>query len=483
MLGHTLSDTFEFEGSWWLPSDPGHPVRGSLQYMPGEPIRLKLHGSLSTRPSHIVDTDRVEDTDRTHQIILGVTSNGQPCTLVGNYLQSSSWNLSYPDETWAQLYQTYCVFYRAHFATMEEIRFLHLRIRFFELESWMNNGVLPAVREKSEDGLNSVKVAYNTPAPTVIDLPVHNTTIKLSSGFSTRHRDYYALSIHHHNWVIVRPYQAQHWDWFRKVFFDIRNLLTLLVGQPVTPLKIQATVQRESDSNETDPIAPVDIYFRRVAKSSGPMIHPARVLIPFSAIESQVITTFNAWFSAAEQIGPVTDMFFGLLDRDRRDRFEFLGLVQALESFHRSTEDGKYVSEETYKKVWNKLFSNIPTDVYSDVPEHVLPELKQAIKDSTRYSYQYSLRKRLKQLFASLDQPLCNLVCKDSKAFVNRVVDERNFLSHLDKDSRQTEFDEAKLIFLARRLRILLTILLLKRLGIDNKLILEKIKFHLPPWD
>lgn len=196
---------------------------------------------------------------------------------------------------------------------------------------------------------------------------------------------------------------------------------------------------------------------------------------------SQVV---NNWFVDTNIIRPVIDLFFGLLESDRSyDRFAFLGLAQALESFHRSTENGGYIDESTHLKIWNRLFSSTPDNLYDAVPVEIRDDFRQALKQSSRYAYQYSLRKRLKELLASLDEPLQALVCEKPKDFVEKIVNERNYLTHLDKNSHEKRFDETKLIPLIRRLRILLTILLLKRLGIESKTIKENLQKNLPPWD
>ena len=70
---------------------------------------------------------------------------------------------------------------------------------------------------------------------------------------------------------------------------------------------------------------------------------------------------------------------------------------------------------------------------------------------------------------ARLAPSTATLVCDDCNAFVGRIVDTRNYFTHYTDELKQTATLETNDLFRAtHRLRILLTILLLKGLGIDE---------------
>ena len=73
-IDSTLEESFEYDGLWWLPSDPENEVSGRLSYAPNEGITLKLIGAFA---------DILGLSDFHVDILHGMTTEGHICTLYG----------------------------------------------------------------------------------------------------------------------------------------------------------------------------------------------------------------------------------------------------------------------------------------------------------------------------------------------------------------------------------------------------------------
>lgn len=94
---------------------------------------------------------------------------------------------------------------------------------------------------------------------------------------------------------------------------------------------------------------------------------------------------------------------------------------------------------------------------------------------------EYSLNKRFKEIFESLSSDTKELLClengKQRKKFIKQVVEKRNTLVHGDKEGKKCDLDNIeKLYYASERLKVLITILLFKEIGIDEKIIVKGIK-------
>ena len=139
----------------------------------------------------------------------------------------------------------------------------------------------------------------------------------------------------------------------------------------------------------------------------------------------------------------------------------FLSLIQAIETYHRRRFGGKYQADKKYKE-------NLYRNFIEAIPESTNRDFKQSlINGKLKYANEYSLRKRLKELIKYLiGNDLGFLVNKASyKAFINKVYNTRNYLTHYDESLRRKAVKGNELFTLTVRLRAILEIFLLEELG------------------
>jgi len=139
--------------------------------------------------------------------------------------------------------------------------------------------------------------------------------------------------------------------------------------------------------------------------------------------------------------------------------------MQALESFHRVTKGGKYLSNDEWKPFRATLANAIPAELDSGHRE--------SLRSRIKYGNEYSLRKRIGELLEGLNEITLSRLSPTDKYFTGIIVDTRNYLTHYDDELKDVALKNADLYWANQRLRILISLLLLKEIGIPEKLIFD----------
>jgi hypothetical protein len=451
---YSLFEEFEYSGIWWLPENPENRVTGQLSFNKDEDPLLELLGALNPRETFSSGADFQPE------IILGITTDGNLCTLYKNIGIGRSH--SFPGIS-RERFRSQYLFFGKHFSTGEEIKFSSYRVNYTNLEEWMGKSPFDLEILKEEEKVKKYSAHYTYPDVVEINIPSLNSNFCAVSTLDT-HTDYKTITFHHRSYLRFHPASSQHFDWYWDLLYDMRNLLTLMIGELVHPIKVQAYIDKLEDEDDKTKVEIVDIYFRQPYAKPTKRVASSEMLITLPFIQGTSSDLFETWFSNREKFRSVYDLFFGYLYRsDMYVQFRFLSLMQALEGFHRVTRPGKYLSSDEYEKYRIILIAALPEDMPGD--------LKDALKSRIKYGNEYSLRKRLNELFNDVGDNLRALVSPNYREFIGRVVDNRNYLTHYDEESREQEPDITMLFFDCQRLRIFLTILLLKELAIDEETI------------
>ena len=214
----------------------------------------------------------------------------------------------------------------------------------------------------------------------------------------------------------------------------------------------------------------VALLFRQDADRGRKEVLTPNMLLAYPAIQDRIAAVLDAWFARSEQLRTAHDLFFHTFYNTRPYlRSEFLSLVHALESYDRSVRPSRYLADEDYAKVRAALLNAIPAGTPSD--------LRDSLKSRIEYGNEYALRKRFKNLLKSLQPSAVQLVCDNPEDFAERISKTRHYFSHYTDELRKDAILETQDLFnAAHRLRILLTILLLKELGIEESTIVDAIR-------
>lgn len=190
------------------------------------------------------------------------------------------------------------------------------------------------------------------------------------------------------------------------------------------------------------------------------------MLFTFEHISDRFEFFIKNWFEKIKtySLEPVCNLYFGTLYNPHIYlEHEFLSLIQGIESFHQRVFGGKYLSYEDYEPIYDKLINAIPEGVSND--------LRERLKGYLKYGNEFSLRKRLKEIIDNYEKVI-NEFIKDKKAFIDKVVNTRNYYTHYDKNLEERAARGTELFDITQKLKLLLEICLLTVVGFS----LEEIK-------
>jgi flagellar motor switch protein FliG len=184
---------------------------------------------------------------------------------------------------------------------------------------------------------------------------------------------------------------------------------------------------------------------------------------------------FRNWFSSDEKLRPVCDLLLGsIYNPDQYVQSTFLSLVQAVESFHRRLYDGNYLSKEDYENLRKNLAEAIPKDTQKDI--------KEKLQSMLAWGNEVSLKVRLKRLLEGIDQGNAAQLAgtTDIQEFTKLIVDIRNYLTHYDESKKPAIIENfVEMYNLNRRMRAILTLLILKYLGLAEDQLFLPLKSNL----
>jgi len=236
-----------------------------------------------------------------------------------------------------------------------------------------------------------------------------------------------------------------------------------MIGKPIYFISVKSIEAPEGNK----PGESIEIFFTQ-RDSSILSIHRHDVLFSYPKISNNFNIVINSWFEKLEKLRSTFDLFFVTFYNQRMySEFKFLSLMQAIESFHRATMNGKYLDDDAWEPHKNKLLSEIPVELEDS--------FKSSLKSRLRYGNEYSLRKRIQELLKSFQEETVRKLNFSKKYFTGILVDTRNHLTHYDESMEEETLNGEHLYWATIRLKILLFTLLLKELGLDENLITDSI--------
>lgn len=431
-----MIEEFEYMGLWWLPETPEKQICGTLRFTPIEGAVLELMDSF-------IDA-KTKDRIVSPEAIIGHSSYGKDITLYQCRLKSYS--------GFQESFRADVVFIGAHFQKSEDIKFKSIDVHYSHLDEWTNiSGFIDI--QYPRDG--EVVIKYKRPEPIRVSI---NDDCEISiiiqpEEYPSHHIVQKEVTIKQKTYIKIKTSGEKSFEEYEEIMYQIQNFLSLGVWrEPVYPL----TIRGITEANKEVEISYELIDIPKVAKT----ILPMDMLFTFGDIFDRFDVFLRNWFKQAKpsELKPTHDLYFGTLYIPLMYReSHFLSLAQAVESFHRRKYRGKYLSDEDYKKIPGVLVNAIPSAVKKD--------FKNSMENKLKYSNEFSLRKRLKEIFDEYQHEIPGVFIKNKGAFIDKVVDTRNYLTHYDKDLKERAARGNAMFHLTQELKMLLEICLLRELG------------------
>ncbi len=460
-LDTTLFDTFEYQGYFWLPSTPNRRIPGVVRFSTSD-TTLDLLGTLT---EVTLQQLAVVGPPFKPEIVLGQSQDGKKLTLFD--CTQISTNTAIPHGTGSSTLSAGCILVGNHYASAVDLQFHSLSVNYLNLEEWIAYQPFPPQEEEKSPSGETTAFVLTYVVPQKMTFPVASLQCDVTIGsqmFFGGFASYHKESREHVALLTVKPDRKQTLQWFLERIVDLQNLLTLFIGEPTFPKRTVLYGDEISGPGFTYR-EDIQLFFHPKHGKPSERLPPVEMLVLFPHVAGQFGTILDSWFSKAELLETVCDLFFGVIYNNYLFlQFQFLGLIQALETYCRRVQGGNYLPEADYEKIAAALKAALPPNTPQDLRNSL-------VQGKIKYGNEYSLRKRLRELLCSLDDETAKLVADSPGKFVEDVTATRNYLTHYTSELSAQAFKGGDLYSAYLRLRTLLTIILFKELGLHEKVI------------
>jgi hypothetical protein len=293
-------------------------------------------------------------------------------------------------------------------------------VRLSSLENWMCAHPIRMEPITQDEKRLGVDVAYRFPEPIVVDLPHTGIAIEVGQKLNMR-QGISTCELSGTAYLKVKAHSLVTMERAREIAWQCENLMSLLIGHAVSVRSVEVTPL--SGEKVDAPAQPCQLLYDQPEKERQEDVHAARMLMPYGLIAAEFPLMVESWFARSKQSVLAANVYFGS-QRHRSPvvNVRFLGIMQAIESYHRSLGTGLYMDQEEFNRIVECLVSQISSSIQGD---H-----RQSLKNRLKYGNEYSLRKRLFDMFYRVPENVRLQIAGDVADFIQRsVVDFRTLCS------------------------------------------------------
>lgn len=448
-----MREPLQTKGYWWVPEFPENQLPGELKHIPGEKIELETMGGFSGKP--LQDTADI-------RLINGITSDNKKITLHACYPFNQHWCSA---GVTTVNYQALEMFVGHHYTKEDQILFNEIEIEETQLQAWLcKTGLrlelkLDQVPKKAiavhtilDDVLIGKYGGYTFEACFTATIPGQNIPLK-----EVTMREVASLRVRSPDMQPLKLLLAQ----ARKLNF----LIGLLAGTPIHILGIKGKgAVCETEIPDAPSVAKEINIIRQIKVKERDLKdrHPIEQIMPYPQAQSIMDKLIGKFFGEYDNIAPPLELLMSIrYARAVTSEQYFLNIVHVMEAFHRRTQLGSDLSEDEHLKRVNNILETAPS-------EH-----KEWLALKLAYSNEVSLRRRLKHYWDDMPELSAKLPYSRTD-FCDKVSNARNYLTHYSEALRARLPKPSALYFLAHDLELLFEAYLLKWLGVDIKVIVNK---------
>ncbi len=437
-----------------MPDNPSEKLAGVCSFTPVKGCDLELIGDFST----------LQDFQTLNKplLILGSTLEGE-ITLYNCFLKEKQKRHGGVE---VSLYYVNLVFSGVHFYSDVDVKFKSISIHYSLTNSWVNTDTTFNFRYLEGEEQLSYR-GWSQIAQANID---SNYKLSVEVCCEKKYHFFENVTIDRKVFLTIESEEEKHYNDYRKVMTYVRNFLTLGITRPVFPLIMNGYV--------TDDLTSIVHIAGKTSDSSAnvsasSMSH-GDMFFTFHDISDKFDVLIKNWFSKAESLGTVYELYFGVLENPHLyyPRQEFLSLIQALESYFQTDINIELKKIERPEEEHLRMLDLI----VNDAPETYKGWLRSKLRNSNSLSLSAKLMsllksksfqeilKYLKRMEGSFNTFLDGQL-RDK--FVNGVTKTRNQLSHGSKCDIDFYGKDFRLYI--ERLKVLVEILLLHELGFSKE--------------
>lgn len=436
-----MKENFEIEGIWFLPSDPNQIVSGTLRFDTVGRIQLDTIGSLGGY-------------DDDPNIILGTSTDGKKYTLLDTMLIGARDNSSGMS---TRSYSIDHLIKNGHFKNLTDIQFDRLYCQYNLFEDWVGSSVFQ-VTESIKD--NVLEIKYHQPDDFNFEVNESiNGKITFSRTSFNRQRLQTLVNLEQQNYFELEFKDPVDLQTLMECQHKFQNFLTLATAENVFPEKVVVRNTRDTSLNEG-----LEVYFSPFGEKKNIVVSKIEkfMLFTFKDVKDKFSDIISSWYIKCNELEPVIFLLFNnLYNKGKFSPFSFLGIIQALETFHRYLNP----TPESVISKHEKRVKNI-SDSLTGID-------KGWIKYKLKYAFEPSLHDRLNEILDNYSTEIILQLLDDREKFIRTVVNDRNFYTHYDKRLEETKMNMPELIRVTEILQLILTTCILTEIGFEKGQLLE----------
>jgi hypothetical protein len=239
----------------------------------------------------------------------------------------------------------------------------------------------------------------------------------------------------------------------------LQDFLAFATGADCPPVRIRIPSDGVSDST-TEGLCDVDAYVYGMDCAGAELIRPDYLFHAHDAKNPG--NCIGEWFGKSQRLRTARELYCDVIRRgpSLSLTMRFFLLMLALEGYHRSTQDGKYLPDDDFELIRMQLSRAVGCSVTGD--------LRNSLQQRLRFGNEFSLRRRLKGLVRLLG---CRLGTIDVP--VDEMVDARNDFAHPESQGVRRVWNDVELSVLADYAQALAQACLLTEIGLPEDTVAE----------
>nr|WP_320160104.1 HEPN domain-containing protein [uncultured Methanoregula sp.] len=444
-----FKEKFFCDGTWWKPEFPDDRINGTLSYNYREGIKLDLNSEFNSEKN----CSPFSCSD----IINGISEKGIQITLYGCAFSGGPSGTRRLNSSEYYSYQKSGYFCTAayishHFLTVDEIKFKKISFSLNNLTEWLGISGFHVDHEvdHEKDDIKFI-VEYSRPKSIIVKL---NDQFTMSIDFRRSGPSYNPLSevkIVQTPRITIESNSEEKLSNFLKIITQIRYFLSLGIMTPVYPYNFSGEIVSEKLEAYDRWIG---IYMQLDKKMEVEKeIHFIFMLFTYKDIQNKFSDLLKTWFEKQKQLEPVIDLYFSIFfNPEMSINNQFLGAVQAIESYHRRFKKNELLEKTEFRKMTQSIL-------------HALPEDQQTwLKPKLAFANEPSLYYRLKELFSEYCE-LGFIFNFHREHFAREVTDTRNYLTHYSSNLEKKALSGTDIVKATQQLKAIIQYLILLELG------------------
>ncbi len=442
-------EAFTTKGHWWLPGNrPDDAIAGILTFDPHGQSELELFGTF------LMQT-------RNEPIILGVGDKGQAITLV--HCLDLSTGSSSSDFVWEySRYLPSVILQNQHFEREEEVICEHLWIKYYGLEEWASTG-------KSWGAISADELFHRRSDEDTAKVTLDGFEFSVWRDHSRSGDQLNTVLVQRD--AAIRLVPDSPWgidETFAKIF-QIRVFLSLAMGTPTWPVSVEA-------SNSSSSLRGFTFHFNpRTEFSESNRLNSHFMHFTLESQLSAIELILRNWFTNYNRLEKVLNLYNQDISSKLVLEEKFLTYAKAVEAYHRQMHKETYVDQTKFVGIKEDLKKTIK----SCIPADEYKELRRRIYESMNLANSPSLHDRLADL-QEKHQDHNRQLFEEFDTFADAVVSTRDQLTHhFDSDKSKARLDGSSLYYMSKRLRYILELCLLSKLGFDDEVLQEMVTNYL----